>query len=161
MIHARSFEAGRTGISEQTRSEGLPLPAATLAIALITRSIRVRARALAHRSAVSGTGRAEDGHRGRARFEAKALARRISKLRGHAPAATPRLAQAGSNQIRENGTAEKLRNLRAAGNPYVSILGSMNDSDGYTSYLKLLQGAHSDIRLQCSRRRPKWGQCPF
>jgi hypothetical protein len=63
--------------------------------------------------------------------------------------------------IDERGTLSKLEGLRAAVNPYVKILGSMNDAEVYTSYLERLQGAHSEIRLPMLATTPELGSVPI
>jgi hypothetical protein len=73
----------------------------------------------------------------------------------------PDLLRKVADLIDERGTIGKLEGLRAAVNPYVKILGSMNDAKVYTSYLELLQGAHTQIRLPMLATTPELGSVPI
>lgn len=56
--------------------------------------------------------------------------------------------------LNDPGIEERLSMLRAVHDPYVRIVGQMNDKVVYTTYLDLLRGAHSEICLPMMATTP-------
>lgn len=141
---------------------GIPLPAATLAIALITRGHSRPEQELLH------IVRQYQGlEEPRAAAEAVTDLKRRGWLEEYQTYGVtllrqePNLLKTVADRLHEAGVTERLRTLRAAVNPYVTVMGSMNDAEVYTSYLELLKGAHSEIRLPMLATTPELGSVPI
>lgn len=149
-------------LARKLAGKGVPLPAATLAIVLITREHSRPEQELLH------IVRQYQGlEEPRAAAEAVAdLKQRgwleefqsygVTLLRQE-----PNLLKTVADRIHESGVTETLRSLRSVANPYVRTVGNMNEAEVYTSYLELLRGAHSEIRLPMLATSPELGSVPI
>jgi hypothetical protein len=142
-------------IVDALRHEGIPAGSAALAVAMVTREhsrpeseLRDIIRQYQHLESAAAASDAVGDLR-RRKWLTEEISYGLSLVRQ-----APDLKQQLATLLKDPGVDWHLSMLRAVHDPYVRVVGQMNDNVVYTSYLDLLRGARSEICLPMMATTP-------